>query len=80
VKRIRDAVLGVWEFVVGDDWVTAAGVVLALGLTALVDEASSAWLVMPVAVVALLVLSIWREARKRQTAGPSVHRTTMNRP
>ena len=65
MTRIRDAALGVWDFVVGDDWVTAAGVVLALGLTALVDEGRSAWLVTPVAVVALLALSIWREARKR---------------
>jgi hypothetical protein len=80
VTRIRDAALGVWDFVVGDDWVTAAGVVLALGLTALVHEGSSAWLVTPVAVVALLALSIWREARKRQTPGPSERRTTMNRP
>ena len=50
---------------VGDDWVTAAGVVLALGMTALVREGGTAWLVTPLAVVALLALSIWREARKR---------------
>jgi hypothetical protein len=80
VTGIRDAALGVWDFVVGDDWVTAAGVVLALGLTAVVDEGGSAWLVTPVAVVALLALSIWRETRKRQTRGPSERRTTMSRP
>jgi hypothetical protein len=54
----------VWDFVVGDDWRTALGVVLALGLTALVAQAGvSAWWVMPVAVLALLALSIRRAAR-----------------
>ena len=56
----------VWEFVVGDDWRTAVGVVLALALTAVVAETDvSAWWVMPVAVVGLLVLSLWRAMRLR---------------
>jgi hypothetical protein len=58
----------VWEFVAGDDWFTALGVVLALGLTAVVDPAA-AWLVMPVAVSLLLAFSIWRGARQ----GPERH-------
>ena len=54
-----------WDFVVGDDWLVAAGLVLALGLTALVaHDDVSAWWLMPVAVVALLVLSISRAARR----------------
>ena len=53
-----------WDFVVGDDWTTAVGVVLALGLTALIaDGGISAWWVMPVAVCAILALSLWRAAR-----------------
>jgi hypothetical protein len=64
MTRVRDAAEGVWEFVAGDDWVTAAGVVVALGITALISDADSAWFVMPLAVVILLTLSIWREARK----------------
>ena len=64
MTRVRAALLGVWDFVVGDDWLTAAGVVLALALTALVSERESAWYVMPIAVALLLALSIWREARK----------------
>ena len=64
MTRVRAALLGVWDFVVGDDWLTAAGVVLALALTALVSERESAWYVMPIAVSLLLALSIWREARK----------------
>jgi hypothetical protein len=54
----------VWDFVVGDDWLTAAGVVLALALTALLSEREAAWYVMPIAVALLLALSIWRQARK----------------
>jgi hypothetical protein len=54
----------VWDFVVGDDWVTAVGVVAALGATALIAEAAaSAWWVMPIAVVGLLALSLRRVAR-----------------
>jgi hypothetical protein len=68
MTRLRRAAVGVWEFIAGDDWVTAAGVVLALGLTALVSQEDSAWFVMPVAVALLLTLSIWREARKRDRA------------
>jgi len=66
MTRIGEAAEGVWEFIVGDDWVTAAGVVAALGLTALVSEGGSAWFVMPVAVAFLLALSIRREARRHR--------------
>jgi hypothetical protein len=56
--------LAVWDFVVGDDWVTAIGVVAALGLTALIAAAGdAAWWVMPAAVIALLALSLRRAAR-----------------
>ena len=55
---------GAWDFVVGDDWRTAFGVVLALGITALLaDGGVAAWWVMPVAVVVLLGLSLRRAAR-----------------
>jgi hypothetical protein len=52
---------GVWEFVVGDDWRMAAGVVLALALTAILAGAGvAAWWVMPLAVLGLLALSLRR--------------------
>jgi hypothetical protein len=54
----------VWEFVVGDDWVTAVGIVGALALTALIAHTGTvAWWVMPPAVLALLALSLRRAAR-----------------
>jgi hypothetical protein len=64
VTRLSAFLLGVWEFIVGDDWRAALGVVLALALTALLATTSiAAWWVMPVAVVGLLALSIRRAAR-----------------
>jgi hypothetical protein len=65
MSTLRRAALAVWDFVVGDDWRTAVGVVLALGLTAIVAAAgSSAWWVMPPAVILLLGLSLLRAARR----------------
>jgi uncharacterized membrane protein len=53
----------VWEFIVGDDWLTAIGVVLALAFTALVaEDGVAAWWVMPAAVLGLLALSTRRAA------------------
>jgi hypothetical protein len=57
---------GLWEFIVGDDWISALGVVIALGVTAAIAgaSASAAWWVMPVAVLALLAFSLHRAARR----------------
>ncbi|HEY5192720.1 MAG TPA: hypothetical protein VIJ39_02465 [Solirubrobacteraceae bacterium] len=70
MSRVRAFCLGVWDFIVGDDWRTALGVVLALGLTALIADASiAAWWVMPLAVLGLLALSIRRAARGAARSG-----------
>jgi hypothetical protein len=63
VKRLRILAVGVWEFIAGDDWITAVGVVAALGMTALLADHDAAWVSMPLAVAALLAFSIWRAAR-----------------
>ncbi len=53
-----------WDFVVGDDWVSAVGVVLAIALTALVARGSAAaWWILPLAVAGLLWLYLWRAVR-----------------
>ena len=58
------AASAVWEFVVGDDPLTALGVVVALGATALIASAGApAWWVMPLAVLVLLALSVRRATR-----------------
>jgi hypothetical protein len=66
MRRLRNLAVGIWEFVVGDDWVTALGVAVALGVTALFADYAAAWLLMPLAVTALLASSIWRAARAKQ--------------
>jgi hypothetical protein len=68
MRRLKGAALGIWEFVAGDDWMTALGVVLALGLTGLMGGDDGSWFVIPAAVAILLPVSIWREARKRDRA------------
>jgi hypothetical protein len=53
-----------YDFVIGDDWVLAAGVVLALAVTALVASSSATgWWIVPAAIVVLLPLSVWRGIR-----------------
>jgi hypothetical protein len=64
MRRTETVLRFVWDFVVGDDWVTATGVALAITLTALVATTSiPAWWVMPVVVAGLLGLSLWRAAK-----------------
>jgi hypothetical protein len=66
MKRVESVLRFLWDFVVGDDWRIAVGVVVALGLTALVANTTlSAWWIMPVAVAVVLALSAWRAARAR---------------
>ena len=53
-----------WDFLVGDDWRVAAGIVLALGLTALLATTTvPAWWLLPLSVAAVLWVSLMRAAR-----------------
>ena len=53
-----------WDFVVGDDWVAAAGVAVAIGATAALATTSvPAWWLLPLAVLAVLYVSLRRAAR-----------------
>jgi hypothetical protein len=66
MRQVQAFFKGLWELVVGDDWWTALGIVVALALTALIaDAAIAAWWVMPPAVLGLLALSVRRAARDR---------------
>ncbi len=58
---MRAAALGVWEFVVGDDWRLALGAVAMLGATALVAAVGlPAWWVGPPATISILYWSVRR--------------------
>ena len=56
-----------YDFLVGDDWRVAVGVIAALALTyGLSTTTIPVWWVLPAAVVVLLPLSLWRVARSKQ--------------
>jgi hypothetical protein len=64
MRRLKAFGLFWYDFVVGDDWRIAVGIVAALGLTAiLVGLSINAWWLLPVAVIALLTESVLRSAR-----------------
>ncbi len=64
MNRVTALLRFLWDFVVGDDWRIAAGVTLALALTAVVADAGvAAWWIVPAAVAALLAASVWHAAR-----------------
>ena len=64
---IKNFLLFWYDFIVGDDWMIAASVVLALLGTALLARREvQAWWLAPAAVAVMLTLSIWRETRKIQ--------------
>lgn len=64
MKRIRAFGHFWYDFVVGDDWRVAVGVVAALALTGgLAAAGLPSWWVLPVAVGVLLPLSLWRVSR-----------------
>ncbi|MFZ0091896.1 MAG: hypothetical protein WAL63_20505 [Solirubrobacteraceae bacterium] len=69
------AAAAVWDFVVGDDWLTALGVVVAIAATAVLESAGvTAWWVMPASVLLLLVRSLDRaRAAADRARRPSDH-------
>lgn len=67
VSGLRSFALLWWDFIVGDHWRIAAGVVLALAGTAAIATTSvPEWWLVPVAVATLLAMSLWRATRIRQ--------------
>ena len=64
MRRLEAVLRFLWDFVIGDDWRIAAGVVVALGVTALVAGTKlAAWWILPIAVLVLLGASVWHAAR-----------------
>jgi hypothetical protein len=57
-----------YDFIIGDDWVVAAGVVVLLGVSGALARASmhtTAWIAMPVGVVIVLAISLRRATHAR---------------
>lgn len=57
-----------YDFIIGDDWRVALGVVLTLGLTYWLSHSTSlpTWWLLPVVVVVLLPVSIRRATRSKR--------------
>jgi hypothetical protein len=65
--RLRAFAAFWYDFVIGDDWLVAVGVVISLALTyGLSRTAVPAWWLVPLFLVLLLPLSLWRAVRQRR--------------
>lgn len=63
VRGLRAFGLFWWDFIVGDDWQIAAGMVIGLAITFAASTSPSAWIVMPIAVLILIPYGIRRALR-----------------
>ena len=64
MSRLDSFLRFLWDFVVGDDWRIAVGVVAALAITAAIATTDvPAWWVLPAAVALLLAGSVWHAVR-----------------
>jgi hypothetical protein len=65
-NRIKAFFAFLYDFVIGDDWRIAAGVVAGLAVTYAVSQTSvPPWWILPVLLVALLPASLWIATRRR---------------
>jgi hypothetical protein len=64
-RRLRGFLAFWYDFVVGDDWLVAVGVIAGLAVTyALSRTTIAAWWLLPLLLAGLLPLSLWRAARR----------------
>jgi hypothetical protein len=73
--RLRAFCAFLYDFVIGDDWLVAAGVVVGLALTYALSRTSvAAWWLIALVLVVLLPVSLWRATHGSRaatvTAGP----------
>ena len=65
MARVRSFAAFWYDFVVGDDWRVAVGVVIAFAITYAVSRTSvPAWWLVPTAIIVLLPYSLWRAVRR----------------
>ena len=65
-RRIRAFFAFCYDFVIGDDWLVAAGVIGGLAATYLLSQAGApAWWLLPALLLILLPVSLWRAARRQ---------------
>lgn len=67
IARLRSFGAFWYDFVVGDDWQVAVGVVVALALTASLSRTGvPVWWIAPLAVALLLPYSLYRATRRHR--------------
>jgi hypothetical protein len=65
MRHVRAFGLFWWDFIVGDDYRLAAGVVVFLAATALLTRAGiQLWWLLPLGVLAMLALSVFTASRR----------------
>jgi hypothetical protein len=65
MRYVKSFMVFCYDFVIGDDWRMALGVVVGLALTALLaHNGLAAWWVLPIIVVLVVVISLRRARRK----------------
>jgi hypothetical protein len=62
IRRLKAFGAFWYDFVIGDDWLVAAGIAAALVITAILVNSTvvTTWWIVPAAIVVLLPLSLWR--------------------
>jgi hypothetical protein len=66
MSYVRAFLLFWYDFIVGDDWVIAIGVVVSLfAVDLLARSGVDAWWLLPIAVVIVLALSLRREITRK---------------
>jgi hypothetical protein len=64
MNRVEQLLRFLWDFVIGDDWRIALGVAVGLVVTlVLSNNGVTSWWLLPVAVLAMLSVSVWGVAR-----------------
>ena len=57
-----------YDFIIGDDWLTAAVIVAALGITGVLAHVQvDAWWLLPLVVILTLGISLWRLTRNTKS-------------
>jgi hypothetical protein len=65
-RRLRAFLAFLYDFVIGDDWRIAAGVVIGLAATYAISQTSvPAWWLLPALLVVLLPASLWVATRQK---------------
>ena len=64
MQYLKNFLLFWYDFIVGDDWTIALGVVVALILASLLaQQGIQAWWIMLIAVIGMFGVSLWRVTR-----------------